>query len=257
MPLKSKFFMVLAIINFLISAVLMLYMYNNNQKNKESLDVHQLENLLEELSERKPHFLVSLLNNSANINASDDTAELEKNVFARKTVILKSGFYIKKYNSAQQKTLIIFTDMTCPHCNNFLKNVDIALNELNCSIVIIPISMLGEKSTYRAKFITAASLQDTKKAFKLSLLLTSDSTDDNLMKTAEKIGLDVVKLSQTIESKTITNTVVMQTKLAEDLHLPGVPTICLLTINGAYFIPPLEANDLPITINNVLQKENE
>lgn len=247
--------MVLAVFNLLLSIFLGLWIYN---KNAEPFNVDKLETLLGELAESNPQFLVSLLNNSANINAQNDTQLLEDNIFKNRSTILKSGFYIKKYKSDQQKTLLIFTDMTCPHCINFLKNIDSALNSLSCSVIMIPISMLGEKSTYQAKLITAASLQDVKKAFKLGLSFQAfEGAENNMMKNAEKIGLDVVKLTQAIESTAVIETVNQQTKLAEDLQLPGVPSIFLLTFNSAYFVPPVEAKDMSDIIDNVMQKEIE
>ena len=253
MNLKFRLITVLAVLNFLLSIVLGFWMYN---KTAEPLSTQKLEYLLGELAEKNPQFLVSLLNNSANISSQNDTELLEDSIFKNRSAILKSGFYIKKHPSDLQKTLVVFSDMTCPHCVAFLKNVEVALNKVNCSVVIIPISMLGEKSTYQAKIITAASLQNAKKAFKLELTYKAfEGAENDVMKCAEKIGLDVVMLTQATESVPVVEAVTQQTKLAEDLRIPGVPSIFLVTSECAYLIPPVEAKDLPEIIDNLLQKE--
>ncbi len=251
MLLKTKLITILTVFNLLASAGIGWWVYN---KNNHVLNVNDLECLLEDLAHSNPQFLVSLLNNSANNNEKNDTQILEKVIFKKRLELLKSGFSIKKQHTDPQKTLVIFSDLTCPHCITFLKNVDAALLNLNCAVIIIPISMLGEKATYQAKLITAASLQDSKKAFKLALLYKPlEGDENNMLGEAGKLGLDLIKLSQEIESKPVTDSVIQQTKIAEDSFLPGVPSIFLITFYQAYFIPPVEAKDLPNLIENPAQ----
>lgn len=253
---KIRIFNISTVLNLLVSIALGFWIYSD--KRADVLTIEGLECLLEELSRKNPQLFVSLLNSSANSSAKNDTQVLESSVFKNRAAILKSGFFIKKYQTDLQKTLVVFSDMTCPHCITFLKNVDTVLSNINCSVVIIPISVLGEKSTYQAQLITAASLQDVKKAFKLSLLYKAfEGAENNMMRAAEKIGLDVVKLSQAIDSKPVIEAVSHQTKIAEDLRLPGVPSMFLLTADIAYFLPPVEAKDIPNLIDNPLQEEAE
>jgi hypothetical protein len=253
---KTRIFTILTALNLLVSVALGFWVYSD--KKTDVLTIEGLECLLEELSRKNPQLFVYLLNNSANSSAKSDAQILESAVFKNRAAILKSGFFIKKYQTDLQRILVVFSDMTCPHCIAFLKNVDTALPNINCSIVIIPISILGEKATYQAQLITAASLQDVKKAFKLLLLYKAfEGSENNMMRAAEKIGLDVVKLSQAIDSKAVAEVVNHQTKIAEDLKLPGVPSMFLLTSDAAYFLPPVEAKDIPNLIDNPSQEENE
>lgn len=253
---KTRVFTILTVFNLFVSFALGCWIYNN--KRTDALTIEGLECLLEELSQKNPQLFVSLLNSSANSSAKNDTHILESAVFKNRSTILKSGFFIKKYQTDLQKTLVVFSDMTCPHSITFLKNINTALPNINCSVVIIPISILGEKSTYQAKLITAASLQDIQKAFKLSLLYKAfEGAENNMMRDAEKIGLDVVKLSQAIDSVPVIEAVVHQTKIAEDLQLPGVPSMFLLTSDLSYFLPPVEAKDIPNLIDNPQLEEVE
>ncbi len=244
---------ILTAINLLTTAGLGWLIY---QKDMVEIDLEDLEASLEELAQSNPQFLVSLLNHAANSSAEDDTLILEETIFKNRAEVLKSGFAIKKQQAHSQKALVIFSDMTCPHCIAFLKNVDTALPKLNCSVVIIPISMLGEKATIQAKLITAASLQSAEKAFKLALNYNgSEGAANNMLAEAEKLGLDRLKISQEIDSKAVTEAVAQQTKMAEDSLLPGVPSIFLFTSDQAYFMMPVEAKNLPDLIEHPTREE--
>jgi hypothetical protein len=217
-------------------------------KESGNLDVDDLEDLLEELSEANPHFLVSLLNKAAQESTEIDEETLEKNVFENQETILKAGFKVKTYQASDQKTFVIFADLADAHSLAYLKKVKEALEKLHCSIRIIPVSMFGEKSSAQAKFVTAAALQNAEKAFQLALSYdTLDGAQNDMMKASKELGLDLDKLSKDMQAAD--QIIIQQTQLAEDLMIPGAPTMFLLTEDGARFLVPVEAQDLPALIN--------
>lgn len=218
-------------------------------KKSSTMDVDDLEYLLEELSEANPHFLVSLLNKAAQESTELDVEDLERNAFENRETILKAGFKIKTYQASDQKTLVIFSDLADSYSLTYLKKVKEALEKLHCSIHIIPVSMFGEKSNAQAKFVTAAALQNAEKAFQLALSYdTVDGAQNDMMKTSKELGFDLDKLSK--DMKTIDQIIIQQTQLAEDLMIPGVPTIFLLTNDGAHFLALVETQDLPALIDH-------
>lgn len=248
MFLNFRFAAILIMVNLVISASLAWWI---SSQNTGEISAKKLEYLLEEISQNNPRFLVSLLNHAANSNAENDAIALEEAIFEKRAEILKSGFLIKKSEVQLQKTLIIFSDMTCPHCITFLKNVHVALPDLHCNVLVIPISVLGEKASYQAKLITSASLQNSEKAFKLALKYNaSDGVENDMIAEAEKLGLNPASISQDIWSNPVVETIAKQTRIAEDISLPGVPSIFLLTTDQAYFLPPVEAKNLPGLIEN-------
>jgi hypothetical protein len=80
-----------------------------------------------------------------------------------------------------------------------------------------------------------------------------EGDENNMLGKAGKLGLDLIKLSQEIESKPVTEAVIQQTKISEDSFLPGVPSIFFIISDQAYFLPPVEAKDLPNLIENPAQ----
>ncbi len=243
-----RLLIILTALNLLATAGIGWWVYT---KHNNAMDVDNLENLLEELAENNPHFLVSLLNEAANESVEHEEDILETNAFTNKVDILKAGFSVKIHQNVIQKTLVVFVDMANAHSLTYLKNVQMALANLNCSVRVIPVSMFGGKSTEQAKLITAASLQSEEKAFQLALTYnTVEGAENIMMKSAEKLGLNIKKLSQDMQAKAVSEAVANQTKLAENLMIPGVPCMILLTIDKAYVLPPVEAKDLPILIEH-------
>lgn len=222
-----------------------------HQNNNQNITLNNFEDLLKEVAKANPKILVNLLNDSATNEQSNQQAELEEFVFKNKGKVLSCGFTIKKNHNLSPKSLVIFMDMTCPHCITFLKKINTALNDLDSTVIIIPISVLGELSTQEANLIMAASLQSAEKAINLALTYDSvNSENNNRMANATTIGLNIEKLSQNINSKAVTESVANQTKLSEKAGIPGIPSIFLITEEKAYFLPPSEIENLKSMIAN-------
>lgn len=238
---------ILTILNLLATTGAGWWVYT---KGSHTIDVDDLENLLEELAENNPHFLVSLLNEAANESAENEKESLEQNIFQNRMDVLKAGFSIKTYSSPAQKELVIFADMTDANSIMYLKNIQKILASMNCSIHLIPISMFGKKSSNQAELIWAASLQNPQKAFHLALTYNAvEGAQNNPIAEAEKLGLDTKKLLHDKASKHVYEEVSHKTKLAEKLGI-GSPSIFLLTASEAYLFPPAEAIDIPKLIEN-------
>ncbi len=240
--MNSKFFSVLTILNFILAASIAWWVHT-----KDDYKVASLENELEELSEKKPHFLVSLLNKSANVIAKNEEKSMTQQAFQKRTELLKAGFCIKDHAGAD---LVIFADMTDANSLSYLKNVRKVLDKLNCSVYLIPISMFGEKSGMQAQLVWAAALQNSQKAFQLALTyIPVEDIANNPIKEAAALGLDIKKLANDRDSNQVQKEISDKTKLAESLGV-GVPAIFLFNEKEMHILPPAEAEDLPKLIEN-------
>lgn len=252
MHFKTNLALIIACISMITSLGTVFWV---KQNNNEFVNINNFEDMLEEVAKENPKMLVNLLNDSASSEQIDQQNQVESFIFKNKGKVLSAGFVLKKPEKPSPKSLVIFMDMTCPHCITFLKNVHTALAELDCTVVIIPISVLGETSAQEAQLIMAASLQSPEKAVKLALTYNSvNIASNNRMADATAIGLDNEKLLQTINSKAISDAIIVQTKLSEAAGIPGIPSIFLINEENAYFLPPAEAKDLK---NLVLNPEPE
>lgn len=237
MAMKPKFFSVLTILNFIIATSIVWWVCT-----RDDYKIASLENELEALSEKNPHFLVSLLNKSASVIAKNDEKNTEQQAFQKREALLKAGFCIKSCAGAK---LVIFADMTDANSLSYLKNVQQALDKLNCSVYIIPISIFGEKSSVQAQLIWAAALQNPQKALQLALTYNPiEGAENNLMKEATKLGFNVKNLASNCTGMHAQKEIMDKTKLAENLGV-SAPAIFLVNDNKIHILPPAEAEDIP------------
>ena len=237
------------VLNLVLTLLIGFWVY---KQDGNSIKTEEIETLLQDIAENDPQFFVSLLNESANDNAEDNQEDLEKSIFSRKDNILKAGFTIKASKEKIHKTLVVFADMTSADCLTYLKNIELALPKLECSVRIIPISIFGGKANGQARLIKAASLQNIEKAFQLALLYNPiEGAENNVLVDAEKLGFDTKKLQTDQESKEVQEDVSEHTKMTEDLEI-NIPGIFLLTSDSAYAIAPAEAIDIPKQVEDPL-----
>lgn len=213
---------------------------------EDGYDTSSLESALEEIAEKKPHFLVSLLNKSANAIVKNEEKSLEQQVFQMRSQILKAGFCIMNHSD---NNLVVFADMADPNSLAYLNNVKKALAGLKCGVYIIPIALFGQKSTAQATLIWAAALQNPQKAFELALTYNPIEDTNDQMKEAAKLELNTKKLISDSNLDTLRQEIIDKTKLAETLGV-GAPAIFLFKEGHAYILPPAEANDIPKLIEH-------
>lgn len=238
MNLKSV--SILSIVNFLLIIAIALWLFIGRQKNCS------LEQSLEEIVEKNPHFLVSLLNKSANEFVRIEEKNTENQAFERRQELIDAGFCVKSGTD----NLIIFADMADANSLMYLKNVEKVLNKLKCSVYIIPISIFGEKSTRQAQLIVAASSQNPRKALQLALAFnTMEDAQNNTQKEAKKLGLNFKKLLSESNAEKMREAISSKTQLAETLGV-SAPSIFLIKKKEAYILPPAEADDLVKLIDN-------
>lgn len=239
--MNPRFVSVLSIINFLLMIGVVLWLAKGDQP------FASLEQALEDLTEKNPHFFVSLLNKSANAFAKTEEKNIEGQAFERRQELLDAGFCIKK---GDEESLVIFADMADANSLTYLKNVQKVLGKISCSIYIIPIAIFGEKSTQQGIFIMAAALQDPSKAFSLALTFDPlEGAKNNSEKTIKALGLDFKKLMLECQNEKKKEEILSKTQLAETLG-GSVLSIFLIKKNDAYLLPPAEAEDLSKLIKN-------
>jgi len=240
--MNRKFLSILVILNLMATTSIAWLLCK-----KGSYESGSLEFALEEIAEKKPHFLVSLLNKSANAIVKKEEKSLEQQAFQMRSQILKAGFCIMNHSD---NNLVVFADMADANSLAYLNNVKKALAGLKCGVYIIPIALFGEKSTAQAALIWAAALQNPQKALQLALTYNpiEDATNDS-MKEAAKLELNTKKLTSDSNLDALRQQIFDKTKLAETLGV-GAPAIFLFKEGHAYILPPTEANDIPKLIEH-------
>ncbi|MDF1645843.1 MAG: DsbA family protein [Legionellaceae bacterium] len=134
-------------------------------------------------------------------------------------------------------TIVEFFDYQCVHCKR-MKPIIGELSTKNPKLRVIykELPIFGKRSETASRAALAAAKQGKYEAMQAALLKIDKRLDDALvMSAAEKVGLDMAKLKQDMQSQAITDELAMNQALAEKLNLMGTPAFILAsTPNGEF-----------------------
>lgn len=144
------------------------------------------------------------------------------------------------------KTIFLFSDYSCPFCRRVHAELSRVLSERNdVRVVLKNFSIHGVLSDAPAKAVIAAKLQGNDKAAALDKMLMDEEyykQDDlknqdklagiiqgNVMKMAEKVGLDTKKLAEDMEGEVVTRELNSVRGLAQRFEINGTPYLIIGT----------------------------
>lgn len=134
-------------------------------------------------------------------------------------------------------TVVEFFDYQCGHC----KQMKTVLNKLmqakpNVRVVYKEFPIFGQTSEDAARVALAAAMQGKYEQVHNALLSTEKHLDKNAaLAIAQSVGANMTKLKLDMQSKTVSDALVANRKLAEQLHLMGTPAfIVMATPNGQF-----------------------
>ncbi len=128
-------------------------------------------------------------------------------------------------NSKGGVTLVEFFDYQCRHC----KDMSPVISELmkadsNLRVIYKEFPIFGESSDMASKAALAAAMQNKYKAMHEALIGQKGRLDEKIINEAAKsVGLDMTKFKSDMSSKTVTEALEANRKLAEKLRLMGTP----------------------------------
>ena len=151
-------------------------------------------------------------------------------------------------------TLVEFFDYQCIHC----KKVAPVISELvkansNLRVVYKEFPIFGASSDQASRAALAAAMQNKYLAMHEALIKEEKRLDDKIINSAaESIGLDMAKFKADMTSKTVTDALDANRKLAEKLHLMGTPAFIIASTPDGTF----NKNSTPAFIPGAASKES-
>lgn len=130
-------------------------------------------------------------------------------------------------------TVVEFFDYQCPHCIEMTPIID-ALVKANPEVRVVfkEFPIRGPASEVASKAALAAQMQG--KYFELHKALMAANrvlTEEDIMKIAQTVGLDVEKLKTDMKSDAVTQQIKDNYKLAQSLQLIGTPAFFIAKSN--------------------------
>ena len=126
-------------------------------------------------------------------------------------------------------TLVEFFDYRCSHCqamNSVI--IDIIRKNPNLRVVFKEFPIGGAISEYASQAALAALKQGKYVAFHDAVLaLGVNVTNETVLETAKKLGLDMTQLKKDMASESVTHIISANQSLGAELHISGTPSFFL------------------------------
>lgn len=134
-------------------------------------------------------------------------------------------------NSKSNLVIVEFYDYLCPYCKaqnpvleKFIKN------HSNVKVIFKQFPIHGEVAEYAAKAVIAAASQGNFLPLHNALLMQQDLTDQSILKIAEKVGLNVPKLTSAMDSAEVNDHLAADIALGKALNINVTPTLIVARI---------------------------
>lgn len=143
-------------------------------------------------------------------------------------------------------TMVEFFDYQCIHCKKMAPIVDgLIKKDSNLRVVYKEFPIFGKSSEVASQVALAAAMQGKYDKFHDALLKVEKHLDDKIvMDTAKSVGINMTKLQTDMKSKTVTDILDNNRKLAEKMHLMGTPAFVILSTPAGQ----LNANIEPVFV---------
>jgi protein-disulfide isomerase len=199
--------------------------------------VTAIEGILQAYLMEHPEILVDALEVQRNrMELADEEATLGKLAALRDKLENDNMSYVAG-NQEGDVTLVEFFDYRCPYCKRAVP----ALKELlesdpKIRVVYKEFPILGADSVLAARAALASKKQGKYEAFHNALMTNTGSlTHDNIMRIAQKVGIDPAKLLRDMTDPEINKVIADNRVIARELELSGTPAF----IVGDAIIPGL------------------
>ena len=134
-------------------------------------------------------------------------------------------------------TVVEFFDYQCIHCKKMSPIVDELLKkDSNLRVIYKEFPIFGKSSETASKAALAAAMQGKYRAMHDALITQEKPLNDDVInKIAQSIGLNMKQFSTDMNSKSVSDALDANRKLAEDLHLMGTPAFIVAQTPAGQF----------------------
>lgn len=132
-------------------------------------------------------------------------------------------------NEKAQSIVVEFSDYNCPYCKRAYPGIkELLAADDDIKIVMMEFPVLGPMSQFAAKAALAAHMQGKYAAFHEGMMDTSTRLDEQgVLGVAQKVGLDLDKLKQDMDSPAVAKELESNALMARTLGISGTPAFVI------------------------------
>lgn len=163
--------------------------------------------------------------------------ELDQQIISRNKTKLLDQYNGLSYGNPQAEVIVVeFVDYNCKHCQQLTHTIkEATYNDQHVRVIVKQLPILGRNSINAAKAVIAASKQGHYLKFQNSLLSNKQAfTENNLIKIAQKLQLNLKQFRLDYASKATQNQIDANFNLAKDLFIKATPTVIVTNPNASF-----------------------
>jgi protein-disulfide isomerase len=224
--------------------------------NFTAAQVAEIEALVSKYITSNPKVISESLQAAMVQKQQEEMAKMEKVVVINKDKVFKNDADPVGGNLKGTETLVVFTDPNCHYCKKFHPELASLLNtNKNVKIIFKDLPIMGDNSLLAIKAMLAAKNQGKYSEIQDAVYTTEKPlTRKQIMKLAEKLGMDTKKFDADMKSKEIQAQIDQNLELSKTLGINGTPTLIL----GASTVVPgyLSADALNEKLKEIATAKN-
>lgn len=152
--------------------------------------------------------------------------EQQKKAIAMLNAFLRENTEAPYLGNEKAQTIVAeFSDYNCPYCKRTYPGIkELLAADGDIKVVMIELPVLGAMSEFAAKAALASHIQGKYEAFHAGMMDTGTRLDqEGILGVAKKVGLDMDKLKQDMDSPEVAGQLVNNAKMAQLLGISGTP----------------------------------
>ncbi|QLH43991.1 MAG: DsbA family protein [Coxiellaceae bacterium] len=215
--------------------------------NFSTTQTKQIEDIVHSYLVKNPQVLVEAANSLQQQQMSQMEKTASKAIAKNAKDIFNSPGSPVMGNPQGDVTLVEFMDYQCGHCKDMGPVLDALIkSDGQLRVVIKEFPIFGPDSEFASRAALASQKQGKFTAFHLALLADRNRLNkDEVLKVAQKVGIDTQKLQQDMNDPAIDAQLKENVRLAQELGLIGTPAIVIGNKSGSKtaFIPGTASKD--------------
>ncbi|MBL8675927.1 MAG: DsbA family protein [Alphaproteobacteria bacterium] len=204
--------------------------------NFTGAQIAEIEALISKYITGNPKVISESLQAAMTLKQQEEMAKMEKVVLTNKDKIFKNESDPIAGNFKGNETLVVFADPNCHYCKKLHPELASLLKtNKNVKIIFKDLPIMGNNSLLAIKAMLAAKNQGKYNEVQ-DAVYTADKplTKKQIMKLAEKLGLDTKKFEADMKSKEVQTQIDQNLELSKSIGINGTPTL----IFGASTVVP-------------------
>lgn len=191
--------------------------------------LEEMDKFIASYLSKHPDVVLTAVQAGMELKQKEDIANMEKAVSKNKDKIFNDPTDFIAGNSKGTQSLVVFIDPYCGYCKKFHEELNTLLStNKNIKVIFKYLPIMGKNSEVAIKAMLAAKNQGKYDKLQKVVFESENSlTQQQLLKIAASIGINVRKLKTDMKSKTVKSYLDNTLELSKIIEINGTPALII------------------------------